>query len=353
MKKIILITLSIGLVLTAQYKKHTVVKGDCLWDIAGFYYNNPFLWPVIYEANKDSIADPHWIYPGEVFVIPNVPAEQASELPVKEGLVMEVKGTKTQLEEESAMAKAGRVTETAPETEEISLFSVVQAEEYAFTKKAALEAGFITKNRKLAIGKIDKLIKSGPEIQGSPTILGDKVQINKGTSNGVQVGDDYVIFEWGGIVGRYGRIVKIKGILKILEAGKNASISRITDCYERIKEGDLIMKYTPPEMVIGKAIPTTYDIKGKIIAFKKDEVIVKPFSVVYIEPGKNRSVQLGDVFLIYKEQHGRERDLLIPLGQIQIVNIQEETASGYITTIMENTEISRGNKIRLVGRIGG
>ena len=74
----IFIILTVSIVLVAQ-KKHTVVKGECLWFIAGDYYNDPFLWPVIYEANKDSIADPHWIYPGEVFVIPNVPAEQASK----------------------------------------------------------------------------------------------------------------------------------------------------------------------------------------------------------------------------------------------------------------------------------
>jgi len=346
---VIFIILAVSIVLVAQYKKHTVVKGDCLWDIAGFYYNDPFLWPVIYEANKDSIADPHWIYPGEVFVIPNVPAEQVSKLPVQEGIVMEVKGTKSKVQEELKTTRGTKAGEMREKIGEAVLFSVVQAEDYAFTRKAALLAGFITRDRNLGIGKINKLIKTLPDLKGSSTVLGDDVQLNIGTSDGIQEGNNYVIFKYDKGVGRYGRIVRIKGILKILEAEENASTARITESYEKIEAGDQIMEYTAPEVVVGNAQPAAYEIEGKIIAFKIKDPIIKPFAVVYIEPGSG-SVQLGDVFLIYKEGSG---NLIDPLGKIQIVNVREETASGYITSIMGKTEISLGNKIRLVGRIGG
>ena len=60
-------------------KKHTVVGGDpwgdTLWDLADHYYGDPTRWPEIYEANKDKIDDPHWIFPGQVFVIPGVKEE--------------------------------------------------------------------------------------------------------------------------------------------------------------------------------------------------------------------------------------------------------------------------------------
>ena len=48
---------------------HTVVPGDTLWDIAAIYYNDNFEWPTIYDANSGQIADPHWIYPGQVLII--------------------------------------------------------------------------------------------------------------------------------------------------------------------------------------------------------------------------------------------------------------------------------------------
>ncbi|MCD6131038.1 MAG: LysM peptidoglycan-binding domain-containing protein [Candidatus Hydrothermae bacterium] len=43
------------------------MPGDCLWKLAGlpWVYNNPLMWPKLYEANKDQIKDPDLIYPGQ------------------------------------------------------------------------------------------------------------------------------------------------------------------------------------------------------------------------------------------------------------------------------------------------
>jgi len=50
-------------------------KTDCLWRIAGlpYIYNDPFKWPVLYEANKKSLPDPanpDLILPGMTLSIP-------------------------------------------------------------------------------------------------------------------------------------------------------------------------------------------------------------------------------------------------------------------------------------------
>lgn len=50
-------------------KVYTVKKGDCLWNIAGAEYSNPFMWPIIYWANKSQINDPDLIFPGQNFDI--------------------------------------------------------------------------------------------------------------------------------------------------------------------------------------------------------------------------------------------------------------------------------------------
>jgi len=53
-------------------KYHTVVRGDCLWNIAKKkdYYDDPYMWPRIYGANKDKIKDPDLIYPEQVLTVP-------------------------------------------------------------------------------------------------------------------------------------------------------------------------------------------------------------------------------------------------------------------------------------------
>ncbi len=52
---------------------YDVVPGDCLWLIASYLsiYSDAKRWPEIFEANKDKIKDPDWIYPYQEFVIPH------------------------------------------------------------------------------------------------------------------------------------------------------------------------------------------------------------------------------------------------------------------------------------------
>ena len=55
----------------AAAQTYTVVKGDCLWNIAKKFYGNGSKYTVIYNANKGVIGgNPNLIYPGQTFTIP-------------------------------------------------------------------------------------------------------------------------------------------------------------------------------------------------------------------------------------------------------------------------------------------
>lgn len=56
-------------VLAEELTRHTVKRGDTLWDLSEGYLADPFLWPEIWKINP-GIANPHLIYPGQVFRIP-------------------------------------------------------------------------------------------------------------------------------------------------------------------------------------------------------------------------------------------------------------------------------------------
>lgn len=55
----------------AAAQTYTVVRGDCLWNIAKRFYGSGAKYTVIYNANRGVIGgNPNLIYPGQVLTIP-------------------------------------------------------------------------------------------------------------------------------------------------------------------------------------------------------------------------------------------------------------------------------------------
>jgi nucleoid-associated protein YgaU len=57
---------------------YIVKKGDCLWNISKKkeIYNDPYEWPIIFNANKSKIKNPDLIYPKQSLSIPQNPSQE-------------------------------------------------------------------------------------------------------------------------------------------------------------------------------------------------------------------------------------------------------------------------------------
>lgn len=68
------------------FGSYTIVSGDSLWSIAGEsdVYGDSMLWPILYKANRDEIADPDLIRVDQVIKIPTNPSDAQKDEALRE-----------------------------------------------------------------------------------------------------------------------------------------------------------------------------------------------------------------------------------------------------------------------------
>ncbi len=296
---------------------YTVEKGDTLWDLSEHFFDSPWVWPDLWQKNKQ-IPNPHWIYPGDQIRI---------------------------------FGRKGR-EEIPKETYRPKPAPVVEMKELSYLYPAIDSLGFVKKKPVKAVGTIFRVKE-------------DKVMISKG--------DPVYVRPMGGVTFRpgdrftvYRKLETLKdqetkapigvqhyivGIVEITGAEPRFSTGRIVESFRDIGVNDLLMPYRARSPKIA-LIPSTKGLTGKIVVSEEHQEIFGGQDVVFVDKGRKDGIKVGQSYSIYYQRkerpdpHKKEEILLSPIdfGKILILHTEQTTATALVT--MADKDIQKGATIR-------
>ncbi|HYA62856.1 MAG TPA: hypothetical protein VED66_06605 [Candidatus Sulfotelmatobacter sp.] len=180
-------------------------------------------------------------------------------------------------------------------------------------------SNFITSDRSSA----DAYLISGEESNSKLIFaLRDLVSINKGSNQGVRVGDRYTVFrpetdpnhvswfKWQDKLKRaMGIFYRDSGQLKVVNVQPNVSVAEVTFTCDYIQRGDFVRPfqerpsppYKPAEQFDHFA-PVSGKSVGMLVFGKEFTQAYGKFSTVYVNLGTNQGVHVGDYLRVFRYQ---------------------------------------------------
>jgi hypothetical protein len=347
---------------------HTVVDDDTLWDLAIRYYQDPFQWRVIYEANRDSIADPNLIFPTEVFVIPGLPGQQvaaapqppADAAPVDAPPTDQVVVDQTPVPLDAAPAAPADLVQfgfrqARPAEQVRTIFHTDTASQRAAIITAA-NIAYVAVTRD-AVYSAPWMIPLESEPQNSGTIAGfavegarastirsfDRVRVSMPAP--ARVGAELQIFRIMRTIEDVGEVVVPTGILTVSTISEDGVIGVVTKEYQRIQPGDFVRpvpSYTLQPGQYAQEIPGGSE--AMIMGFAGRQELNDLGHVAFLDLGSNDGVTIGDEFVLYGAAVGSAE------GSLQVIGVTPTMSAARILSMVDDV-FRQGVVVRLARKM--
>lgn len=329
--------------------QHAVVVGNTLWDLAAAFYGDPFLWPRIYEANVDRIEDPHWIYPGQIILIPdgdgNVQAvrvisgdEEYTPMPREDMGPMVTY-------EEPRRTKFYRDTAEVTRAAEEALAARVAVPRSIFYSAPFLDFD----NGERALGRIVDF--EGEEEVRTPrdwTVLYDRVVLEL-DGDMLAPGTRLQVFDLADPRETLGPLVATPtGIVTVLHRTEGGVVASVDAQYDRMRIGDLVRPlpaYDPRPGVVPE--PVDGGPMARVMAYAQVHELHQPGNYLFLDMGRGDGLAVGDEFVV---EFGQPRARVE--GRVQVVGLQDEVSTGRIVMI-RNPVFVGDVELRLSHRMPG
>lgn len=346
---------------TRQDGEHEVDRGDTLWDLAGTYLSDPFEWPRIYELNREKIEDPHWIYPGQVFLLPDGRRVKVTGVEVRQQ-GGEDAGADTAMAagpEEPADRGAfdgSSIFDSNPEqrvsTGELTLRERRPAP--LVSESDFYRVSFLAPFQQLRPrGRTTRVIRENPlDLAIPPSVrLHDRVILSTGDMS-LSDGDTLQAVKRGRGLGSHGDVIHSLALLEVREVRGDSARARVTAVFGNYHEGDPVIPAEP--YTVGRVFSlreADTRMQVRIVGLAVDQTLVATGDLLFLGSGSASGVRMGDEFAVFPEETRDVQAALLDdrLGVVRVIRVREETATARVVDT-KDVGLRVGLPARLVRR---
>ena len=329
---------------------YKVQKGDTLWGISQKYLGTPWIWPSVWKENEAKIANPHWIYPGDLVWISN--------------------GSMRKLTPEEAAALAAAAGQTPPAAPAADATPAPPAHTPAAPQPieegdpfASLDSVEVTTEVKIEVPTIQGLsFVTEAELKASGAVMGNhdenvwvaqgqRTILSVGEGQG-HVGDAFTIFRvrrtlHHPVTGeKLGYFVQVLGKAEITQLYPETSWARIIESWAEIQPGDRVVPFTEEPRSITE-VRTGEDVQGQIVALQPYRQRIGDSDFVVIDAGTQQGMVPGRRLQAYRPAKEvrdplTKNPLMVPddvIGEMFVVKAGESTSVALVTRAQRDLHV--------------
>lgn len=330
-----------------QQREHIVRRGDTLWDLARAYLQNPFLWPTIYEANRNVVKDPHWIYPAERLIIPPV-LRQAAAPPAPAADAAATPG----LNRASYTFEPTLLGNTVAQRDTpASVISSIELRRQAVTAHEYLSAPWLAAQPAAATtGRITA--KEDPASSGErmmPTLMPQQRVVVAMAGAAPAVGDSLLIVRAGTRVGTAGTVVQPMGILRVESVAGGSVVGRVITQFGDARVGDPVMALPAvPALPFGSPAPVQGGAAGELLRFVDRGNLHGTTDLAFLSVGRAQGVGIGDELSVYVPAGATSP--AVQLAVVRVVRADESSSTARVVSV-SSTGLREGLPVSLIRKM--
>ena len=338
-----------------QTREHTVKSGDTLWDLARLYLNNPFLWPLIYDANRQVVENPHRIYPAERLVIPPLPGEKPA---APQAAVV--------VPEQPPRPQAGPAVVSAPATQRTRFYAPPDTTSLpTLIMAGALEAMRVEPKefhstpwladagRLPAMGQVFKSVEPRNEgaMLGTTFLPFDRLYLTYQGGTRPNAGDLLLLVNVGRGVSGFGDIIEPTGVVRIDSLYDGVMLGLITHQFGNLEIGNLALPMDSFPSMAGRLQAVQDGTEGTLIEFLVKQPVYGTQEIGFINLGSSSGLQVGDELVAQLPAGWRDSRLPAQnIARLLVTRLTERSATVRVIEL-QNPVLQEGLPVRVVARM--